>query len=250
MVYHSDKKLMVCHHCGNTSAHPTECPECHMPTIKFFGLGTKSLEEETLKAFPEARVARLDSDATQDKNSYLETWKKFKNGEIDILIGTQMIAKGLDIEKLSTAGVVLADSSLAQLDYMADERGFQLLTQVAGRAGRHQTQGNVIFQTYQPDRDVILDAQKQSYTDFYTKEIELREELAYPPFASVSRVVSASEHEAQAIEALNLIHEKLYTEFGDHSLVQILGPCPCTITKLKRKYRYHLVFKIKQNPEN
>ncbi len=256
-VYHSDRKLMICHHCGFNEAHPNQCPECDSKAIKFFGLGTQKLEDEVKQAFPEARVRRLDSDVSKIQNNYLNTWNDFRDGNLDILIGTQMIAKGLDNPNLTLVGVISADSNFSQLDYLADERGFQLLTQVSGRAGRKDKPGLVVFQSYQPEREVLLDAQQQNYEVFYTKEIEMRQILKYPPFSKLIRFLVTSENEVQAINTANELHKltcdlletlELSIENLDSSQglssISILGPCPALVSKINNKYRYHLVIKI------
>lgn len=240
MIYHEDVKLLICHHCGAKSAHPEECPECNMSTIKFFGLGTQKLENEAKRVFKEARIARLDSDTSKQKHQYLKVWQDFKDGKIDILIGTQMIAKGFDIPKLSTVGVISADTSFSQLDYQAEERGFQLLTQVAGRAGRREKEGRVIFQTYQPERHILETAKEQDYQKFFATEISNRQELDYPPFSTLVRLVSSSENMADAVETANKFQELAYQIDN----IQILGPSPCAIPKLRSRYRQHLLIKI------
>lgn len=240
MVYHQDLKQLICHHCGDRANHPEECPECSMPTIKFFGLGTKRLEEETQKIFPEARIARLDSDSSRIGHNYLKIWQDFKDGNIDILIGTQMIAKGLDLKNLSTVGVISADINFSQVDYLADEKGFQLLTQVAGRTGRGDKEGHVVFQSYQPERGTLQTAQNHDYNRFYQNEISERQDFNYPPFSTLIRFVSASENQVNAIETANQFHEAIYKIPN----IQVLGPCPCVMAKLNRKHRYHLQIKI------
>lgn len=245
ITYHADMQLMLCHHCGHKEAHPQHCPSCEQSTIKFFGLGTQKLEQETRKAFPEARIARLDSDVNREKNAYLKILNAFKNREIDILIGTQMIAKGLDFPHLSTVGVISADSNFSQLDYLAEERGFQLLTQVAGRAGRHHTDAEVIFQTYQVDRKSLQLAAKQDYQSFYQEEIKKRKELAYPPFSTLIRFIVSSENELTTIETANKFHELLYNSGIIRSnSVEALGPCAPVLGRLARKYRQHILLKI------
>lgn len=268
-VYHQDKKKLICHYCGYDEPHPTDCPNCNAATIKFFGLGTQKLEEETKKAFPEAKVSRLDSDNARVDDNYLKIWKNFKEGEIDILIGTQMIAKGLDLADLNLVGVISADTNLSQLDYKADERAFQLLTQVAGRAGRRKKQGKVFFQSYQPENETLLFAKEHDYKSFYEKEIQIREELKYPPFATMIRFRAVSENEILAIEAANYIHKEIFAVLDDYEIdagvlnqndkeqtnllkmmynkkVSILGPCPSLISRMNNKYRYHIVLKISQ----
>ncbi len=255
-VYHSDRKLMVCHHCGFTEAHPSECPDCNSKAIKFFGLGTQKLEEEVKQSFPQARIRRLDSDVSKIQNNYINTWNDFRNGDIDILIGTQMIAKGLDNPNLTLVGVISADSNFSQLDYLADERGFQLLTQVSGRAGRKDKLGRVIFQTYQPERATLLDAKEHDYEGFYAKEIELREILKYPPFSKLIKFLVSAENEVTAITTANELHRlicDLTNELGiaienldssESGSISILGPCPALISKINNKHRYHIVVKI------
>lgn len=272
-VYHQDKKKLICHYCGYTESHPTECPNCSAATIKFFGLGTQKLEEETKKAFPEAKVARLDSDNARVNNHYMKIWQDFKNDEIDILIGTQMIAKGLDLANLNLVGVISADTNLSQLDYKADERAFQLLTQVAGRAGRRQKQGKVFFQSYQPENQTIVYAKEHDYKAFYENEIQIREELKYPPFSTMIRIRSVSENEIWAIEAANKVHKELFDLFKEFDVdigiinqddeaktnllksmfnkdVSVLGPCPSLIARINNKFRYHIVIKISHSEKS
>jgi primosomal protein N' (replication factor Y) (superfamily II helicase) len=243
-VYHEDLRKMVCHHCSATAEHPKECPECGSSAIKFFGLGTQKLEQETRKHFPEAKIARLDSDVSRIQNNYLKIWQDFRKGEIDILIGTQMIAKGLDIGNLTVVGVIAADSNFSQLDYSADERGFQLLTQVSGRAGRADKKGIVIFQSYQPERPALTFSKNHCYEDFYNEEIKLRKEFSYPPFSKVIRFLISSTEEVKAIQAANQLHKVLYETLDLVKDKSILGPSPAVISKIKNKFRYHIILKI------
>ncbi|MCH2228576.1 MAG: primosomal protein N' [Candidatus Caenarcaniphilales bacterium] len=250
MVYHSDKKRLICHLCGNNEEHPDHCPACNSQAIKYFGLGTQKLEEEAKKAFPEARVKRLDSDVNKNKKTYLEIWSDFKNHKIDILIGTQMIAKGLDNPNLTCVGVVAADSSFSQLDYQADEKGFQLLTQVSGRAGRKDKEGSVIFQSYQTEREALIDAQSQDYIKFYENEIQNREDFSYPPFAKLIRFIASSENEVEAINSLNIVHEELTAiNEATEEKIQILGPSQCQINRINNQFRYHILVKLKEENE-
>lgn len=250
MVYHSDQRLLICHLCGHQEEHPEVCPTCSSSAIKYFGLGTQKLEEEVKKHFPNAKVKRLDSDVNKNKKSYLDIWREFKNKEIDILIGTQMIAKGLDNPNLTCVGVVAADSCFTQLDYLADEKGFQLLTQVSGRAGRKDKVGKVIFQSYQPDREALIYAQEQDYGKFYENEIVNRKDFQYPPFNKLIRFISSSESETTAINNLNLIHEELFNAKEKENLeIQILGPSQCQINRINNKFRYHILVKLKENDQ-
>jgi primosomal protein N' (replication factor Y) len=252
MVYHSDKHILICHLCNHSEKHPDSCPACGSGSIKYFGLGTQKLEEEVRKAFPTAKVARLDSDTTKKKNYHLEVFQKFKNQEINILIGTQMIAKGLDNPLVTCVGVIAADSCFTQLDYQAEEKGFQLLTQVSGRAGRKDREGKVIFQSYLNNRPSLLLAQEQDYEKFYAEEIKLREEFNYPPFSKLIRFISSSEDEVLAINNINKFHELIYDYFTETiketaAPLQLLGPSQCQITKINKQYRYHLLCKIALN---
>jgi primosomal protein N' (replication factor Y) (superfamily II helicase) len=253
MVYHSDKHILICHLCNHSEKHPDSCPACGSSSIKYFGLGTQKLEEEVRKVFPTAKVARLDSDTTKKKNYHLEVFQKFKNQEINILIGTQMIAKGLDNPLVTCVGVIAADSCFTQLDYQAEEKGFQLLTQVSGRAGRKDREGKVIFQSYLNNRPSLLLAQEQDYEKFYAEEIKLREEFNYPPFSKLIRFISSSEDEVLAINNINKFHELIYDYFTETikeaaaAPLQLLGPSQCQITKINKQYRYHLLCKIALN---
>ncbi|MFZ4085224.1 MAG: replication restart helicase PriA [Vampirovibrionia bacterium] len=252
MVYHSDKHILICHLCNHSEKHPDSCPACASGSIKYFGLGTQKLEEEVRKAFPTAKIARLDSDTTKKKNYHLEVFQKFKNQEINILIGTQMIAKGLDNPLVTCVGVIAADSCFTQLDYQAEEKGFQLLTQVSGRAGRKDREGKVIFQSYLNNRPSLLLAQEQDYEKFYAEEIKLREEFNYPPFSKLIRFISSSEDEVLAINNINKFHELIYDHFIEKiketaAPLQLLGPSQCQITKINKQYRYHLLCKISLN---
>ena len=252
MVYHSDKHILICHLCNHSEKHPDSCPACGSSSIKYFGLGTQKLEEEVRKAFPTAKIARLDSDTTKKKNYHLEVFQKFKNQEINILIGTQMIAKGLDNPLVTCVGVIAADSCFTQLDYQAEEKGFQLLTQVSGRAGRKDREGKVIFQSYLNNRPSLLLAQEQDYEKFYAEEIKLREEFNYPPFSKLIRFISSSEDEVLAINNINKFHELIYDYFTETikeaaAPLQLLGPSQCQITKINKQYRYHLLCKIALN---
>ncbi|MFM7457525.1 MAG: primosomal protein N' [bacterium] len=252
MVYHSDKHILICHLCNHSEKHPESCPACGSSSIKYFGLGTQKLEEEVRKTFPTAKVARLDSDTTKKKNYHLEVFQKFKNQEINVLIGTQMIAKGLDNPLVTCVGVIAADSCFTQLDYQAEEKGFQLLTQVSGRAGRKDREGKVIFQSYLNNRPSLVLAQEQDYEKFYAEEIKLREEFNYPPFSKLIRFISSSEDEVLAINNINKFHELIYDYFIEtiketSAPLQLLGPSQCQITRINKQYRYHLLCKIALN---
>ena len=182
MTYHKAKNRLICHYCGKTKALPKVCPSCGSKFIKQFGVGTQKVEEEVNKLFPEARVLRMDRDTTTKKDSFEKFYEIVKNKEADIIIGTQMVSKGFDFENVTLVGIVAADMSLYISDYKAKERTFQLITQVAGRAGRASKKGEVIIQTYSPDSEIIKYSASGDYEDFYNYEIEERKLFLYPPY--------------------------------------------------------------------
>ena len=185
MTYHRFENKLKCHYCGYEEKVVTICPNCKSNKIRYFGTGTQKIEEEVHKIFPSATTIRMDVDTVTKKNSHENILEKFKNENIDILIGTQMIVKGHHFPNVTLVGVIAADTSLNIDDYMANERTFQILTQVAGRAGREKLPGKVIIQTYNPDNFSIELAQKQDYNQFYNTEIALRKQLKYPPFCDI-----------------------------------------------------------------
>lgn len=188
MTYHSYEKKLKCHYCGYEEKVVTVCPECHSDKIRYFGTGTQKLEQEINKQFPNAKTIRMDIDTVTKKNSHEEILNRFKNENIDILIGTQMVVKGHHFPNVTLVGVIAADSSLNMDDYRANERTFQILTQVAGRAGRENLPGKVIVQSYNPENFSIQCAKKQNYENFYETEIALRKQLKYPPFCDITVV--------------------------------------------------------------
>lgn len=250
MVYHQklgqSEGYMACHHCAYTLNGLKICPSCKGPFIKQYGLGTQRVEEEVLERFPDAKVIRLDSDVAQTKGAHERLLSKFASGEADVLIGTQMVAKGLDIERVTLVGVLAADAAFNMPDYRSMERGFQLLTQVSGRAGRGKHPGSVIFQSYNCDMPAIAWAQTHNYKSFAGSELESRELFQYPPFSQIIRVVVAGLDPVATESAC----ERLAEEIG-HQLeetiglndVKILGPAPCIIERLRNKFRFHLIIK-------
>ena len=201
LTYHANSKKLKCHYCGYEEEIAKECPECHSKNIKYFGAGTQKLEEQIHLLFPEASTIRMDVDTVTKKNSHEEILNKFKKDNINILIGTQMVVKGHHFPNVTLVGVIAADSSLNIDDYRANERTFQILTQVAGRAGREQLEGNVIIQTYNPENFAIQCAKEQNYDKFYNTEIALREQLKYPPFSDIILIgfSSLNENEVKQI---------------------------------------------------
>ena len=248
MTYHIKTNKLKCHYCGHEEKNLTECPECHSKNIKYFGTGTQRLEEDINKIFPEATTIRMDIDTVTRKNSHEEILNKFKNDNIDILIGTQMVVKGHHFPNVTLVGVIAADSSLYIEDYRANERTFQILTQVAGRAGREKLPGRVIIQTYNPDNFAIECSKKQNYDEFYETEIELRKQLKYPPFCDIISI-GLTDTDNNKIKNVS---ERLYNNISrtiknEKMDFNIYKPLPCPIDKIKNKYRWRIILKGKLN---
>jgi len=247
MTYHLNENRLKCHYCGSTVIPPKICPVCKSKYIKYFGVGTEKVEELTKKMFPNAIVKRMDMDTTSRKGSYDSILEKMKNNKIDILIGTQMIAKGLDFKNVTLVGVIAADTTLNLPDFRASERTFQLITQVAGRAGRGEFEGKVIVQTYNPDHYSIQCAQDYDYESFYNKEIMLREEFKYPPFINIISIVMYGEDnrlvEMKSKEVYNVLVNKIKNNKLYNVLDDIIGPYPAPLEKIKNNYRYQILIK-------
>lgn len=242
MTYHKTENKLKCHYCGYEENVVTVCPECHSTKIRYFGTGTQKLEQEINKLFPEASTIRMDIDTVTKKNSHEEILDKFKNENIDILIGTQMVVKGHHFPNVTLVGVIAADSSLNIDDYRANERTFQILTQVAGRAGREQLDGKVIIQTYNPDNFSIICAQKQDYKMFYNTEIALREQLKYPPFCDIILIGFNSLNEKEIIEASTRVYNYLKARLGEQEFY-VLKPMPSPIDKIQNRFRWRIIIK-------
>ena len=242
MTYHKTENKLKCHYCGYEENVVTICPECHSDKIRYFGTGTQKLEQEINKIFPEASTIRMDIDTVTKKNSHEEILNKFKDENIDILIGTQMVVKGHHFPNVTLVGVIAADSSLNIDDYRANERTFQILTQVAGRAGREQLDGNVVIQTYNPDNFSIICAQKQDYEVFYNTEIALREQLKYPPFCDIILIGFNSLSEKELIDASTKIYNYLKTNLNRQEF-NVLKPMPSPIDKIQNRYRWRIIIK-------
>ena len=242
LTYHASQDLLKCHYCHHEKRVPEQCPGCGGSCIRFLGLGTQRVEKGVKDLFPRARVLRMDMDATTRKGSHQDIFKVFQRGEADILIGTQMIAKGLDFPRVTLVGVILADTALNLPDFRSGERTFQLLTQVAGRTGRSSLGGKVIVQTFNPDHYSIMAAKHHDYESFFEEEISLRKEFQYPPFNRLIRVVFSSLSEKflsqKAGEFKGMLERSLR---GIQA--EILGPCPCPLSKVRGRYRWHLVLK-------
>lgn len=250
LTYHSKENKLKCHYCGYETVPVKYCPECKSKNIKYSGSGTQKLEEEINNIFPDAKTIRMDVDTVSKKNSHEEILNKFRNENIDILIGTQMVVKGHHFPNVTLVGVIFADGSLNIDDYRANERTFQILTQVAGRAGREKDKGNVIIQTYNPDNLSIEYSKKQDYKLFYNTEIIIRKQLKYPPFCDIILIGFSSENEKNVIEAAKCIYISLKEKIIKDKLKIILyKPVPAPIDKIKNKFRWRLIVKCKFDEE-
>lgn len=250
MIWHSTDQKLKCHWCGEQINMPQYCPKCGTEEIKSFGLGTQRVELMLQKFFPTAKIARLDSDVTSAKNACFNILNDFTCGETDILIGTQMIAKGLDNQNVTVVGVVSADSSFNLPDYRASERGFQLLTQVAGRAGRGELNGKVYFQTYNPQFYAIETAREQDYEKFYNEEISARELFDYPPFSQILKILITSKNKYRAEKSAQEIALRLNEIINKNSIQErliIQGPTNCILEKINNEYRFQILIKNKMD---
>jgi primosomal protein N' (replication factor Y) len=244
LTYHKSIDKMVCHYCDYNEPIPQTCPECSSKYIRHFGIGTQKVADEVLKIFPDARVIRMDADTTAGRQSHERLLSSFKNREADILIGTQMITKGLDFENVTLVGIVAADMSLNMDDYRASERTFDLITQVTGRAGRGSLKGRAVIQTYNPHSDTIIYAANQDYDSFYEEEIELRKLLIYPPFCEFINFLFTSETEANAKKTATAFQKELKNSTNDCNVIYYpVGQAP--MYKLNGKYRYRFLIKTR-----
>ncbi|MFC1961482.1 primosomal protein N' [Chloroflexota bacterium] len=245
LTYHPVENMLICHQCHYRTPVPDVCPHCHQPQLKFLGLGTQKLEKETEVAFPEAKQLRWDSDATKGKNSHEQILCKFRNHEADILIGTQMVAKGLDLPSITLVGVVSADTALNLPDFRSAERTFQLLSQVAGRAGRGGLPGRVILQTFSPQNYAIQAAARHDYPAFYRQEIEYRRELHNPPFTQLASLVYLHTNESACRREAERMKKQLIIEKEKRGIagMSIIGPAPAFIQRRRGRYRWQMVLR-------
>lgn len=241
-TYHLYSDKLICHYCGKEAKNPENCPQCGSKYIKYFGAGTQKIEDEIKSLFPAVPVLRMDMDTTSKKNSHARILSEFRKGNAKILIGTQMIAKGLDFPNVTLVGVVAADVSLNAADYKSGENTFQLLTQVAGRAGRGDALGKVFIQTYNPEHYAVEYAKSGDYRAFYSHEIALRRQMNYPPYTHIFTVLFIGDSEKKIIESLFKLTDimKYYNKSGDF---ETLGPAPAFVSKIKNKFRWKLIVK-------
>ena len=246
LTFHFHAKKMVCHHCGYERPTPESCPQCASIYFRYFGLGTQQVEHQAIKAFPAANVKRMDTDSTRRRDAHQEILDAFRAGKIDILVGTQMIAKGLDFPNVTLVGVISADTALNLPDFRAGERAFNLLTQVAGRSGRSHAGGEVIFQTYMPEHYSIQASQNHDYCRFYREEIGYREAFLYPPFSHAATILLRGSIENDVIHVakrlLSCLQGLQLKEFPD---VEIRGPVPAPLSRIMGKFRWHFLLRSK-----
>ena len=245
--YHSDTNLLKCHYCGQTYHMLSACPECGGVNLKYSGIGTQKVVEELKKLFPQARILRMDNDMTTTKEAHSKILNQFSSYQADILVGTQMIAKGHDFPKCTLVGILDADMSLFFSDYRSQERTFQLLTQVAGRSGRADKKGKVVLQTFAPNNEVLYLSSKYDYESFYKREIALREVAGFPPFADIVRIMVESDTEEEGVETLKEVYFKskeIYTANQQEFL--FFNKMKSPVKRIKRKFRYQVLMRIKQ----
>ncbi len=247
LTYHHSDQSLRCHYCGYTEKQPKQCPECKSQYIRYFGTGTQKVEVELTKRFPGVRVIRMDVDTTSKKGAHEKLLNTFKNEQADILLGTQMIAKGLDFPKVTLVGVIAADSLLRIPDFRSAERTFQLLTQVSGRAGRHHLPGDVVIQTYDPEHYSIELASHHDYISFFRKELEHRRLLRYPPFTKIITILFSHETLPMVMKASERFTRELKKNLP-LPFIEILGPVTAPIPKIKDRYRFQCV--VKYNDES
>jgi len=242
LVMHRAAHRMICHLCGHEQLPVSACLQCGRPSVRALGFGTERIEEELRKDFRGATVARMDSDTTTQRGAHERILGAFASGKVDILVGTQMIAKGLDFPRVSLVGIVSADTSLAVPDYRASERTFQLVAQVAGRAGRAQEGGQVIVQTLFPDHPAIVYAVRHDYQSFAAYELESRRRACYPPFAELARILFSHPDEARVRKVAAKVAQHLLPR-ATRAAVQMLGPSPCPVTRVRGRYRHQILLK-------
>ena len=250
LTYHSRNNRLMCHYCGYSVPFKGECPTCRSRSLRLGGTGTQKAEQDISQLFPEARILRMDTDAASSKSSYEKMISAFSKGEYDILVGTQMVAKGLDFPNVTLVGVLNTDRALYSDDYRSYERTFSLLTQVVGRSGRGREKGIAVIQTFTPDNLIISMAAKQDYESFYNTEIKVREAMLYPPFADVCLVGFSGENQTLTLKAANEFLKAFAAEAGKNYPklpLRILGPSPASVVKVSNKYRYKLIIKCKNN---
>ena len=252
LTYHSVDQTLRCHYCGEIRPLPKCCPSCQSPYIKPMGIGTQKVEEELNRRFPGAGVIRMDMDTTSGKNAHFDLVNRFRAGQAQILLGTQMIAKGLDFPQVTLVGAVMADLTLNFPDYRAPERTFQLLVQVAGRAGRGETPGEVVIQTYQPDHYALRGAATQDYRAFFAEEFSRRRKDLYPPFTMMARLLCEAKTMEAALAAAETLKKRVLNEFGNTPLMRrilFIRSDEAPISRIQDRARAHVLMKLLNHPD-
>jgi primosomal protein N' (replication factor Y) len=242
LVLHRQSGRMVCHHCSRTVDPLKICPDCNSTYVMYRGAGTEKVEEELVKILPEASIVRMDSDTMSKRGAHQRVLKKFKDHKIDVIVGTQMIAKGLDFPKVTLVGVVSADANLNLPDFRSGERTFNLITQVAGRAGRGDLGGEVIVQTFTPENYAVNLAAKHDFHGFFLKEIESRRQLMFPPFTSIIKITMRAMNEEKVISVSERLGRKITDKMPGYD---VLGPVPSPMSKVRGFYRWNIFIKSK-----
>lgn len=248
LTYHLANKKLMCHYCGFSMDITDECPNCHEHQLKYMGLGTQKIEQDLNLQFPKARILRMDADTMTSRFSYDKKLKEFENGEYDIMLGTQMVAKGLNFPNVTLVGVLSADQSLYSEDFRSYERAFSLLTQVVGRSGRAKDAGSAIIQTLTPENPIIRLAAKQDYDSFYNDEIKIRQAMLYPPFANICVIGFVGKKEQRVLKAAVAFFKDLKDIVNSrysYLAIRVLGPSPAQVLKVNNKYRYKIIVKFK-----
>ncbi len=250
LTYHSANNRLMCHYCGYSSPTPDKCPVCHSEKLRYAGAGTQKAEQELAELFPQARILRLDTDSTMQRYAYEKKLGAFRDGAYDIMLGTQMVAKGLDFPQVTLVGVLSADMMMHSDDFRSYERTFSLLTQVVGRSGRGDLAGRAVIQTYEPENPIIELAAAQDYGEFFESEISLRRSMLYPPFADVCVAVFAGGDKQKTYQASLFFAERLGVLAGSEYAEQpmrVLGPSPAIIARVNNRFRYRIIIKFKNN---
>ena len=252
MTYHSANNRLMCHYCGYSAPFMSTCPDCGKNNVRYSGFGTQKIEKEIEELLPEARVLRMDTDSTSSRQEFEKGLSDFAEGKYDIMLGTQMVAKGLDFENVTLVGVISADQQLNNDDFRSEEKTFDLLTQVVGRAGRGENKGSAIIQTITPENHIIRLAQKQDYRTFYENEIIIRKTMLYPPYCDLCSVHFISENENSALkcskEFLNELRRITADKYKSQKII-VLGPMPPRLSKINNKFRYRIIIKCRNSRE-
>ncbi len=252
LTFHKKNGRLMCHYCGYSMTMPDKCPSCGCTTLRQSGVGTQRIEDELGKLYPKARLLRMDADTTFTRGAYEESFTAFERGDYDIMLGTQMIAKGLNFPNVTLVGVISVDKALFTGDFRSYERTFSLITQVAGRSGRGDKPGTALIQTYVPDHYVINLAAQQDYDEFYEQESELRHALLFPPFCDICAINFSSVMESRVIEGSRDLLQIFKDYIRDNEIkipLRVLGPSPCTLERINNRYRYRLIIKCRLSRE-